>query len=253
MEYSIQELARLSGVSTRTLRYYDEIGLLHPCGRTAGGYRLYGSAEVERLQHILFYRELAVPLEEIKQLITSPTFDKRRTLENHLAALQTQKARLEKLIGTVGKTLASLKGDYKMNDKEKFEGFKQELVRQNETAYGKETRAFYGDEAVDAANARLLCMTPAQYAETQALSEEIALCLKEAVQSNNPACAAAQKACALHREWLCRFWKEGAYTKKAHCALGQMYVADARFKAYYDAIAPGAAAMLAKALEIYCA
>ena len=98
MEYSIQQLSRLSGVSTRTLRWYDEIGLLKP-GRVAGsGYRYYGPAQVDRLQDILFYRALGVELARIRECLDAPSFDRLAALRQHLAALQAQKARLEDLI-----------------------------------------------------------------------------------------------------------------------------------------------------------
>lgn len=252
MAYTIHELARISGVSTRTLRYYHQIGLLCPSGREEGGRRLYGAKETDLLQHILFYRELGLPLQQIKQIVTQPNFDRCQALQHHLDALQEQKVCLEALIATVGKTLASLKGEYKMKDIEKFEGFKRALIQQNEVEYGREIRAAYGDAAIDASNARLMGMEEAQYEKAQKLSQEIAACLRQAAEKNDPACEAAQKACALHREWLCLFWEEGAYSKQAHRALGQMYLADERFKAYYDAFAPGAAALLARALEIYC-
>ncbi len=75
MKYTINKLAKLAGVSTRTLRYYDEIGLLRPARMSSNGYRVYGQKEVDRLQQILFYRELGVPLEEIKKILSSKEFD----------------------------------------------------------------------------------------------------------------------------------------------------------------------------------
>ena len=88
MEYTIQELSRLSGVTTRALRWYDKIGLLTPSGRTEGGYRLYGPAEVDRLQDILYYRALGVELAQVKEILDDPSFDRLAVLRGHLAALE---------------------------------------------------------------------------------------------------------------------------------------------------------------------
>lgn len=83
MEYTVQKLGQLAGISTRTLRYYDEIGILKPARINSSGYRIYGQSEVDRLQQILFFRELGVSLESIKQVITAPTFDGVKALLEH--------------------------------------------------------------------------------------------------------------------------------------------------------------------------
>lgn len=87
MEYTVNKLAKLAGISTRTLRYYDEIGLLSPVRMSSNGYRIYGKIEVDRLQQILFYRELGVPLDEIKKIISTKDFDGVTALQSHLTAL----------------------------------------------------------------------------------------------------------------------------------------------------------------------
>ncbi len=253
MEYTVSKLAQLAGVSPRTLRYYDEIGLLRPASLAENGYRLYGQAEVDTLQQILFYRALGVELGEISAILASPSFKREEALQNHLSALLQKKAQMERLIETVTNTIAATRGECSMSDKEKFEGFKQELVEQNEVKYGKEARERYGETAVDAANAKLMGLSEEQYARAEALQQEMLEALKAAMQQNDPAGPLAQKACDLHRQWLCHFWAEGAYSKQAHKNLGELYVADDRFTAYYDErIAPGAAAFLCDALSIYC-
>ena len=95
MEYTIRELSRLSGATTRALRWYDKIGLLKPSGRTEGGYRLYGPAEVDRLQDILYYRALGVELAQIRGCLDDPSFDRLSTLRGHLAALEGERDRLQ--------------------------------------------------------------------------------------------------------------------------------------------------------------
>ena len=253
MEYAVHALARLSGISARTLRYYDQIGLLRPARVSAGGYRIYGAREVDRLQQILFYREMGVKLEEIGRILDAPGYDPQAALQAHLTCLLQQRQRLQKLIENVSKTLGTLKGEQTMTDKEKFTGFKQKLVDENEAAYGAEMRGRWGDRTVDAANARLMGMSEADYARAEALRQEYERLLVAAQAAKDPAGADAQRACDLHRQWLCLYWPAGSYSREAHLALGEGYVADPRFTAYYDRLAPGAAVFLRDALRIYCA
>jgi DNA-binding transcriptional MerR regulator len=250
MDYTINELAKMAGVSTRTLRYYDEIGLLRP-RRIPNGYRVYGRTEVDILQQILFYRELGMTLEETGRLLRTPDYDKEAALSLHLKALQRRKDQLDKLIDNVTKTIGVLKGETTMTDAEKFEGFKQDLIDENEKNYGAEIRAKYGADTVARSNDRLKSMTKEQFDELKALEAETNAKLGEAFRIGDPDSPQAQEACALHKKWITACW--GHYDKEAHMGLVRMYTEDKRFTAYYDKIAPGCAAFLLKAMRIYCA
>jgi DNA-binding transcriptional MerR regulator len=249
MEYTVQKLAKLAGVSTRTLRYYDEIDLLKPARINSSGYRIYSQNEVDILQQILFYRELGMELNNIKEIITDPDFDGANALREHREKLLEKRKQLDLLITNVNKTIALKEGRINMSDQEKFEGFKKNQIDENEKKYGKEIREKYGDETVDSSNAKLMNMTQEEYEEVTKLSEEVNNTLAEAFKSGDPACALAQKAADLHKQWLMFYWKD--YSKEAHAGLGQMYVDDERFKAYYDKIQPGVAEFLRDAIEIY--
>lgn len=249
MEYTVQKLGRLAGISTRTLRYYDEIGILKPARINSSGYRIYGRAEVDRLQQILFYRELGVSLESIKSIVTAPAFDGAAALREHREKLLEKRQQLDQLIANVEKTIALTEGRIKMTDKEKFEGFKQKMLDENEKKYGKEIREKYGSEAVEKSNAKLKGMTEAQYDEVTKLAEEVMSTLAEAFKTGDPAGELAQKAAELHKKWLMYYWPE--YSKEAHAGLAQMYVDDERFTAYYDKGQPGTAAFLRDAILIY--
>lgn len=155
MEYTVQKLGSLAGVSTRTLRYYDEIGILKPARINSSGYRIYGQAEVDRLQQILFYRELGVNLDSIKDIVTAPSFDSGNALKVHREKLLEKRQQLDILIANVDKTIALTEGRITMSDKEKFEGFKQKMIDENEKKYGKEIREKYGKDTVEKSNARL--------------------------------------------------------------------------------------------------
>lgn len=249
MEYTVQKLGRMAGISTRTLRYYDEIGILKPARINSSGYRIYGKAEVDRLQQILFYRELGVSLEGIKDIMASPSFNCNDALKQHRGKLLARREQLDLLIANVDKTLAAMEGRITMSDKEKFEGFKQKMIDENEKKYGEEIRAKYGNEQVEKSNKKVRDMTEEQYAEVEKLSAEIMTMLKEAMKTGDPAGEPAQKAADLHRQWLCYFWDK--YTREAHAGVAQMYVEDERFTAFYDKEQPGTAAFLRDAILIY--
>ena len=250
MEYTVKALADLAGVTPRTLRWYDREGLLKPLRTTEAGYRLYGPGEVDRLQDILFYRELGLELAAIRRILDDPAFDRQAALQSHLKELEARRDRLDGLILTVRKTIDETQGGVKMSDKEKFEAFKRRAVEANEQRYGREIREKYGDETVDRANASILALTEEEYRQWKALEEEIRAALTRAVRAGEaPAGAEGQRIAALHRRWLSYSWE--AYTPQAHAGLGQLYTADGRFTACYDREVPGCAAFLRDAIAVY--
>ena len=238
MEYTVKQLAGLAGVSVRTLHYYDEIGLLPPARVTQAGYRLYGPAQVDALQSILFYRALGMPLAQIRPLAAS-----------HRAALLARRDALDSLLSTLDKTIEREKGGVSMQDTEKFACFKQALVQKNEAQYGAEARKAYGEEAVDAANARLMGLSEGQFAQMQAAEQKLFGLLREAVSQNAaPGGSMGRQAAQLHKEWLCFTWPH--YSAAAHKGLARLYLQDERFTAYYDSAAgAGAAQFLCSAVE----
>ncbi|MCA1055718.1 MerR family transcriptional regulator [Rossellomorea aquimaris] len=249
MEYTVNKLAGLAGVSTRTLRYYDEIGILKPARINSSGYRIYGENEVDKLQQILFYKELGVELQQIKDILEDPTYDVSSALAEHRNQLLSKRKQLDLLIANVDKTIAVKEGRTKMSDKEKFEGFKKEMIDENERKYGKEIRKKYGEESVDQSNAKLQNMSQVEYEQADRLAKEIHETLAEAIKSGNPSSDAAQKAADLHKQWISLYWPQ--YSKEAHAGLADMYVADERFKAFYDKDQDGVAAFLRDAIYIY--
>jgi hypothetical protein len=138
-----------------------------------------------------------------------------------------------------------------MSDKEKFEGFKQKMIEDNEEKYGAEIRDKYGDEAVDRSNLQIKGMSKEQHEQIEKLSLEVNAAIKAAFEQGDPAGELARRACELHKEWLSFFW--GTYSKEAHLGVSQMYVDDPRFTAYYDEIAPGCATFLRDAVAVFCA
>ncbi|MDR2035491.1 MAG: TipAS antibiotic-recognition domain-containing protein [Coriobacteriales bacterium] len=137
-----------------------------------------------------------------------------------------------------------------MNNHKKFEGFKQQLIEDNEKQYGAEVREKYGDDALNHSNEVIQGITQEEHEAEERLSQEVNETLKAAFELGDPTSELAHKACELHKEWLSFYWD--SYSKDKHMCLAQMYVNDPRFTAYYDKIAPGCAVFLRDAVVAYC-
>lgn len=248
MEYSIRELSELAGVSARTLRYYDELGLLKPLYVSESGYRYYGEKEVTMLQQILFYRRRGLELKQIQKILYQADFDVMEALQEHLLDLEQQQKQLNALIKTVKQTISSMKGECEMSDVEKFQAFKETLVKENEEKYGKEIREKYGDQEVDASNRKMLNLSQEQWNRFKELEENILeqaeMCVQNRLSSDSED---AKELVKLHKEWLSMTWKQ--YSVQAHKGVAMMYAADERFKSYYDRRVEGCAEFLQQAVD----
>lgn len=246
-EYRIGELAHMAGITTRTLRFYEEAGLLAPSGRSERGYRLYCSADADRLQEILLLRRCGVAVRDIGPLLSTSSAERAELLARHLGRLRDERLRLTRLIATVERTLETLEGAKTMSDDEKFEGFKQELVNDNERRFGAEARRRYGDDAIDEGNRKMLKMSRQEYADFRTLEERIRSELESAVAAgDDPAGAVGKRVFELHRTWLGYTWH--AYSAEAYRGLAEGYMADERFRSYYDRAIEGCAAWLRDAI-----
>lgn len=244
MHYTIKELADLAGTTTRTLRYYDEIELLNPAYTGDNGYRYYDQGSLLRLQQILFFRELDVPLKDIHLIMNSPDFNLLKGLEKHRLSLQVRARRLYRLIETVDQTINNLKGDIKMNAKEYFEGF-------DETQYEEEARERWGSTS--------------QYAESQkkwsSYSEEQKAAIKaegEALTrrmvSENPNAAPddpdVQAAIGEYQAYINKYFY--ACDTDRLRGLAEIWVHDPRFANNYEKVREGGAEFVREAVNIYC-
>lgn len=245
--YTIGQLAKLSGTSVRTLRFYEEVGLMAPRRNPDNGFRSYGAEDVNRLQEILLLRRLGVAVRDIAPMLSGSDAERMEFLNGHLATLKEERSRLEDVIVTVERTLADLKGEISMTDEEKFEGLKRGLVEENEKNYGREARSLYGDEAVDGGARKVLGMSKGEFDEWRGLENEILVLLEGAVNSGaDPAGAEGERICGLHRKWLSHTWS--TIIPEAYRGLAETYVADERFKKYYDRTVPGCAQWLRDAI-----
>lgn len=242
MAYTTSELAALSGVTARTLRYYDRIGLLTP-PLAANGYRQYGQAEVDRLQLILTYRALGFALAEIQALLPQPPAKQAAMLSEQRKRLLAERRRVDRQLQALDVTLANQKGGVAMADPEKFEALKRQRLQENDAAYGQEVETRYGKAAKATADARYAGLTETQYqAMTEAEGQLRAALLRYLAAPVLPS-AAAKQAYAAHRTWLLATTPN--LTGEMHRTLAAMYTDDPRFAAYYtkltgDARAAGA-------------
>ncbi len=232
MEYTINQVSKMCGVSSRTLRYYDEINLLSPTRINSSNYRIYGRKEIDRLQLILFYREFEVPLLTIKNIIDDNNFDSTKALEEHRVNLESKICKYKKLVNTLDLTITSRKENVNMKDSDKFEGFKDKLISDNEEKYGDEVRDKYGDTNFDYSNKKIKKMTKEDHKKLEKLSLEVNETIKKAHEAGDTKGTLAIRACELHQKWIKFYWAQ--YSKEAHLGLVNMYVEDERFTAYYD-------------------
>ena len=247
--YSVSEIAQLAGVSARTLRHYEDVGLLSPA-RTENGYRAYGPKDVRRLGHVLAMRSCGLSLSEIRDLLDNPQADVRSALSSHLRDLHEQQQRLQEAVARTSAAIATIERIDVMKDEQKFEELKAQALQENEERYGEEARARHGDEAVDAANERLSGMTREQWDEKDRLEEAIKVQLRQAMATGDAAGEEAHELADLHRRWIQLHWGEGRYSREAHLGLAQGYLADPRFRDYYDGAAgEGATDFLVRALQ----
>jgi DNA-binding transcriptional MerR regulator len=241
--YTIKQLADLAGVTVRTLHHYDQIGLLRPSSVGGNGYRYYDEGAVYRLQQILFYRELEVPLEQIRSIIWRRDFDVLKALEAHRSALQAEAGRIKRLIRTIDQTTEHLKGKTNMDDSRLFRGFSEE----EQDRLTEEAAQIWDARTVRSSNATWK-KYPAEM--QQQILEEGRTVYKDliAAMQEEPASPRVQ---AIIRRWhlnLQHFWSPN---DKELLGLADIYNDDPRFRANYDALNPGLAAFMREAVRAY--
>ena len=243
--YATGELAKLSGVSARTLQFYDKIGLLKPESYSESGYRRYDEAAALRLQQILFFRELGFELADIRAVMDKPDFDLLASLESHRKLLEEKADRLGELLATVDKTIQKLKGEKEMDIREYYTGFNDKEI----AAMRKEAREKYGDKEVAESEARVMAMGKEKMAAVHAEFSEIYKKIL-ADMDKGPESPEVQAQIARWRELMEVFHH---YSDAAIVGLGRMYSEDPRFAAFYLKIHKDMPAFMTKAIEYYVA
>jgi len=241
--FTVKQLSRLAGITPRTLHYYDEIGLLKPTRVGDNGYRYYGEEALLRLQQILFYRQLDMPLDSIKKIMGRRDFDVMSALESHKQELRKRIAQMERLITTVDDTILHLKGKKDMSQKQLFEAFNEE----QQAEYEKEAMRLYDPAIVKASNKKWKSYTAA---DKQRILDEGNAVYQGFLQAmpTGPASPEAQSAVEAWRKHMDYFWTPN---EEQLLGLANGYNDDLHFKANFDKIDPGLAAFVREAVKIY--
>ena len=246
--HTVKALARLSGVSVRTLHHYDQIGLLKPACVGKNGYRYYGREEMLRLQQILFHRELEFPLEVIAEVLARPDFDRVEALRRHRAKLSKELARYRRLLKTLDATLATLEGETDMDDKQLYQGFSPEKQAEFEAWLVER----YGTRIHQSIAQSKAAMQDWSNSDRQAFSAEfdaIERDLGQALANGVPADSEGVR-CVLrrHHAWVARGWAQTP-NAIAYRGLADLYEANPDFCARYEAVRPGLSEYLAEGMR----
>ncbi len=241
--FTVKQLSKLAGVTPRTLHHYDAIGLLKPSRVGENGYRYYGEEALLKLQQILFYRELGLPLEDIRQIMGRRDFDVLGALHSHKEALQKQAGRLNRLIDTVDNTIHYLKGEKPMSEKGLFEGFSEE----EQEKYAQEAEQLYDPETVRASNRRWKAYSDDQ--KKQIMEEGKAIYLDMiAAMPQGAGSAEVQAIVERWRRHMDYFWTPNL---EQLLALANGYHDDPRFKENFEKMQPGLAEFMREAVKVY--
>ncbi|MGW0809866.1 MerR family transcriptional regulator [Nonomuraea sp. NPDC002799] len=239
------QVARLAGITVRTLHHYDGIGLLTPGERTAAGYRRYADADLTRLQQILLYRELGFGLEEIAVILDEPVIDDLTHLRRQHELLTRKAERLQEVIAAVERAMQARTLGIALTPEERLEifgGFRPE-------EYEPEVEQRWGETAEYAESRRRAAgYTKADWVRLQAEADAVMVELVAAREAGVPAGGrAAMDLAERHRVHIVRWFHDCGYD--LHRCLADLYVDDPRFCATYDAVAPGLASYFREAVE----
>ena len=241
--FTVKQLAKMAGVTPRTLHHYDAIGLLKPSRLGRNGYRYYEAETLLRLQQILFYRELDMPLQDIKSIIGRRGFDVLEALQGHRDALSRRVIRLSRLIQTVDNTILHLRGESTMSEKDFFVGF----TREEEQKYTEEAMQMYDPETVKASAKKWKDYTAAEQGKIGLEGKAVYVALLAALPKG-PVSEEAQSAVARWRRHIEYFWMP---SDEQLLGLAGLYNDDPRFRGNFDKLSPKLAEFMREAVKIY--
>lgn len=245
---TISQLAEQSGVSARTLRYYEDLGLLAP-QRGQNGYRLYGPRDERRLAQVMAMRACGLPLGTIARLLKDPDESVHEALHDHLRTLRAQGDSLRAAMQRTQAALNALERIDGMKTADAFEELKRQGLEGFEREYGQEARERYGSDAIEAANARMMALTKDEWDAKELLEESIKVQLRLAMATADARSPESRELARMHERWISIHWGEG-YAEDAYLNLVRGYLDDPRFVSYYDgACGEGATAFLVQAVE----
>jgi MerR family transcriptional regulator, thiopeptide resistance regulator len=238
--YTVGRVAALSGVTIRTLHHYDEVGLLSPGGRSAVGYRIYEDRDLERLQRILFYRELGFTLDEILTIVDDPRTDALGHLRRQRGLLNERIERLSAMVDAIDYEMEARTMDIPLTPEERLEVFGE--FRPED--YAEEAEQRWGQTAAyKESQRRVASYKREDWQRLKAEEKEIRARLAAALESGlAPDSEEAMAAAEAHRQHINRWFYECDY--EIHRRLTEMYVSDERFRSNYDTQTPGLAVFI---------
>ncbi len=250
MAYTVQKLAKMSGVSIRTLHFYDEIGLLKPAYTKDNGYRYYEEKQLLLLQQVLFFRELGFELKKIQQILGKGDFDKTASLHSHRKVLQAKIERTKELIKTIDHTIDHLSGGKKIQDQEMYNGF---LTGEQQAEYQKylKNRLKPDDSSLEECENNVKNWTKAEWERSSEEFDRICKALSKAMGMGAKVDAPeVQSIVASHYKWIKTFWVPN---RESYIGLGLGYMEFEWKRAFapYDADHPRLAKFLAEAMKVF--
>ncbi len=241
-EWSIRDVARVTGLTSRALRHYAQIGLLRPSRVAANGHRFYGPTELVRLYRIVSLRALGLPLTAIAGALADDT-SLADAIAAHLVLLEERRDRTDRQIADVRRTLDAVREGVTMEIDEVFAGV-------DHGQYEAEVRERWGDDAWERSTARRARMGPAERARDDATSLAVNAALRAAAQSGvDPSSPAFQALVGDHHAWVSDQWAGRRPDAVSYAALADMYVADPRFAATYGG--PENAEIIRRAIAVW--
>jgi len=247
MAYTVTKLAKISGVSVRTLHWYDEVGLLKPAYHGSNGYRYYEEEQLLILQQILFFRELGFELKQIQKILKRSDFDKMVALSSHRQILQKNLARTRKLIKTIDETIEHLKGTKKMKEQEIYYGFSKE----KQADYEKQLIQRFGDKVKDSiaeSHQKVKNWSKADWDKSGKEFDEICKELVKMIEKNSKTNSKeVQSIIRKHYLWLKKFWTP---TRESYSGHGQ-FIVESDLRNAYEAHHPQLPEFIAEAIQTF--
>ncbi len=249
MQYTVKKLAQLSGVSVRTLRFYDEIGLLAPAFYGDNQYRYYGEEQLLMLQQILFFRELGISLSDIRRILSSDDFDKIESLETHKSMLQSGLLRTETLIKTIDRTISHIRGKLIMRDAEMYDGFDPKKQQEHEQ-YMLDTGVI-SQQQIDDSWQKVAHWKKPNWETFKDEGEQLNQALAAAASHHlKPDSSEVQTLVQRHYSWVSTFWIP---TKETYIGLAQMYLDHPDYCSFYNRYYPNLVEYLVEAMRVFAA
>lgn len=232
LSYTIKELSKLTGLTPRTLRYYESLNLLKPKRNQLSNYRIYNDQDVKLIQQIMIFKEMDFELKQIERILKSPAFDLLTELEKQAEFLKAKLVHLNAVINNVEQTITEQKGLTKMTDQERFKALKQRQIDQNEAIYGSEIRDQYGDKLIDASNQHYQSLDQKEMTQLTKIEHQLIGDLKTILREPDKKETLASQIFKLHQAWIQIIMPN--YSLQIHRGIAQIYLSDKRFQAYYD-------------------